>query len=248
MKRLTLVLLAVALASLSSVAEAALPAVTVTDVPGEGQTWSLTLQVLVLMTLLTLLPGIVLAMTSFTRIVIVFSILRQALGTANSPPNQVLIGLSLFLSWFIMAPVLEEAWQQGVSPYLEEEIPAEVAIERAAQPLRGFMLRQTRENDVAMFLDLAGIDDVESTDAIPLRVLIPAFVTSELKTAFQIGFMLFIPFVIIDLLVASVLMSLGMMMVSPMLISLPFKLMLFVLADGWVLLVGTLVSSFGGAG
>lgn len=242
-----LIVLLVMFALLMSVdAQAAMPAVTVTANPDGGQTWSLTLQVLVLMTLLTLLPGIVLAMTSFTRIIVVFSILRQALGTGQAPPNQVMIGLAMFLSWFIMAPVFTQSYEQGVQPYLAEEISAEEAVVRATEPVRGFMLRQTRENDLATFMNLADVPAVESVEDVPLRVLVPAFVTSELKTAFQIGFMLFIPFVIIDLVVASVLMSLGMMMVSPMLISLPFKLMLFVLVDGWVLLVGTLVASFGG--
>lgn len=225
---------------------AGIPAVTIATNPAGGQTWSLTLQVLVLMTALTLLPGIVLAMTSFTRIIVVFSILRQALGTAQAPPNPVLIGLALFLTWFIMGHVLTQSYEDGVKPYLNDKISAEVAMTRAAKPLRHFMLRQTRSQDLTLFMNLAHAQPVQTLDDVPLRVLIPAYVTSELKTAFQIGFMLFVPFVIIDLVVASVLMSMGMMMVSPMLISLPFKLMLFVLVDGWVLLVGTLVQSYGG--
>lgn len=247
MKIFFAILLAIGGLLVADAATAAVPIVEVNQGEG-GETWSLTLQVLVLMTLLTLLPGIVLAMTSFTRIIVVFSILRQALGTGQSPPNQVLLGLALFLSWFIMAPVLTQSYNEGVAPYLAEEIQLEEAIQKASQPMRGFMMRQTRENDLALFLDLAGENDVATPEDVPLRVLIPAFITSELKTAFQIGFLLFIPFVIIDLVVASILMSMGMMMVSPMLISLPFKLMLFVLVDGWVLLIGSLVAGFGAVG
>jgi flagellar biosynthetic protein FliP len=183
-------------------------------------------------------------MTAFTRIVIVLAILRQALGTPTTPPNQVLLGLSLFLTMFVMAPVMSEAYDVGIAPYLAGEQEALPAVENALGPVRNFMLDQTREADLALFSDLGGHEPFDGPEAVPLSVLIPSFITSELKTAFQIGFLIFIPFLVIDLVVASVLMSMGMMMLSPMLISLPFKIMLFVLVDGWALLVGTLASSF----
>jgi flagellar biosynthetic protein FliP len=209
-----------------------------------GQTYSLTLQVLVLMTLLTLLPAILLSMTAFTRIVIVLAILRQALGTPQTPPNQVLLGLALFMTLFVMSPVLTQAWNDGVKPYMDGQLAGEPAMTKTVAPLREFMLKQTRESDLVAFGKISGQGPFESPEAVPLAVLIPTFITSELKTAFQIGFMVFIPFLIIDLVVASVLMSMGMMMLSPMLVSLPFKLMLFVLVDGWTLLMGTLAASF----
>jgi flagellar biosynthesis protein FliP len=212
---------------------------------GGGQTYSLTLQILILMTLLTLLPALLLSMTSFTRIIIVFAILRQALGMPQTPPNQVMVGLALFLTLFIMSPVLQPAWNEGVKPYLDGQVSGEVAMEKTMTPLRGFMLRQVRNSDLETFGKLSGAPAWKGPDDVPMTVLIPSFITSELKTAFQIGFMIFIPFLIIDLVVASVLMSMGMMMLSPMLVSLPFKLMLFVLVDGWALLVGTLAASFG---
>jgi flagellar biosynthetic protein FliP len=221
----------------------ALPAVTVASVGGQ-QTYSLSIQVLALMTALTVLPAIVLSMTAFTRIVIVLAILRQALGTPQTPPNQVLIGLSLFLTLFVMAPVMTRAYDEAVVPYVAGEQDAMTAARNAVVPLRGFMLDQVRESDLALFTDLSGHEPWASPDDIPLAVLIPTFITSELKTAFQIGFLIFIPFLVIDLVVASVLMSMGMMMLSPMLISLPFKIMLFVLVDGWSLLIGTLAASF----
>jgi flagellar biosynthetic protein FliP len=196
------------------------------------------------MTALTLLPAALLAMTSFTRVIVVLAILRQALGTAQTPSNQVLLGLALFLSLFIMAPVLEEAYSAALSPYMEGSIGFEAALENAKLPFRDFMLNQTREADLLMFAELGGYDGFRSAEEVPMKVLLPSFLTSELKTAFQIGFLVFIPFLVIDLVVASVLMSMGMMMLSPMLISLPFKLMLFVLIDGWSLIVGTLASSF----
>ncbi len=220
-----------------------LPALTVGGENGE-QTYSLTIQVLVLMTLLTLLPAVVLSMTSFTRIIIVLAILRQALGTAQSPPNQVLLGLALFLTLFIMAPVADTAWRTGIGPYINGDMPIQQALPAALAPLRDFMLSQTRETDLATFARIGGATQFASPQDVPLRMLVPAFVTSELKTAFQIGFMVFIPFLVIDLVVSSVLMSMGMMMLSPMLISLPFKIMLFVLVDGWTLLVETLAISF----
>jgi flagellar biosynthetic protein FliP len=232
------------LAPLAGFADPGLPALTVQTDGAGGQSYSLSIQVLVLMTMLTVLPAVILSMTSFTRIIIVLAILRQALGTAQSPPNQVIIGLSLILSFFIMAPVLDQAYSHGVAPYLAGTISLEDGLKEGVAPLRQFMMAQTRQSDLALFAHLAGDLQITSPDETPLRLLVPAFVTSELKTAFQIGFLIFIPFVVIDLVVASVLMSMGMMMLSPMLISLPFKLMLFVLVDGWALLIETLASSF----
>lgn len=225
-------------------AQSSIPLLTVEPVSGGGSNYSVTLQVLLLMTLLSLLPAALLAMTSFTRIIVVLAILRQALGTAQTPSNQILLGLALFLSLFIMAPVLEKAYESGLKPYMEESIGLEAALDRVEEPFRDFMLGQTREADLVMFAELGGYDGFLSDEDIPLKVLLPSYITSELKTAFQIGFLIFIPFLVIDLVVASVLMSMGMMMLSPMLISLPFKLMLFVLIDGWSLIVGTLASSF----
>ncbi|HEY8538100.1 MAG TPA: flagellar type III secretion system pore protein FliP [Steroidobacteraceae bacterium] len=221
-----------------------IPAVTVTSGEGGGQTYSLTLQVLLLMTAVTLLPGIVLMMTAFTRIVIVLAILRQALGAGQAPPNQVLIGLALFMTLFVMGPVVDRINTEAVQPYMAGTIDATTAMNRSVEPLKRFMLEQTRESDIATFVRISGGDGFEKPEDVPLRILVPAFATSELKTAFQIGFLLFIPFVIIDLVVASVLMSMGMMMLSPVLISLPFKLMLFVLVDGWALVMTSLAGSF----
>ena len=221
-----------------------IPALNVSGGAADGQTYSVTLEVLALMTVLTLLPAILLMMTSFTRIIIVLAILRQALGTASTPSNQVILGLALFLTLFIMSPVLEQVNDQAIQPYLQDQVSAIDALKVATEPFKTFMLAQTRETDIQMFADIAGVESIESPEATPLRLLLPAFVTSELKTAFQIGFLIFIPFVIIDLVVASVLMSMGMMMLSPLIVSLPFKLMLFVLVDGWALIMGTLASSF----
>jgi flagellar biosynthetic protein FliP len=223
---------------------AGIPAVTVSTAPNGGQQYSLTLQILILMTAVTLLPGIVLMMTAFTRIVIVLAILRQALGAGQAPPNQVLIGLSLFLTFFVMGPVVDKINTDAVQPYMAEQIDATTALELGADPLKRFMLDQTRESDIATFVRISGGKGFEQPEDVPLRILVPAFATSELKSAFQIGFLIFIPFVIIDLVVASALMSMGMMMLSPVLISLPFKLMLFVLVDGWGLVMGTLAASF----
>jgi flagellar biosynthetic protein FliP len=225
-------------------ADIGLTAVTVEPGPNGTETYSLSLQILILMTALTLLPTLLLMMTSFTRIAIVLAILRTAMGTQQTPSNQILIGLSLFLTLFIMQPVFSPIYEQAVSPYMDEKISAQEAINRGAQPLRDFMSQQTRESDLALFLNLSGVDEVESAEKVSFFILMPAFITSELKTAFQIGFLLFIPFLIIDLVVASVLMSMGMMMLSPLIISLPFKLMLFVMIDGWSLIMGTLASSF----
>lgn len=251
---LGLLLLAVLAPELAAAADAApaaadsllkgIPALEVRAAPGGGQTYTLTLQVLALMTALTLLPALLLMMTSFTRIVIVLGILRQALGAGQTPPNQVIIGLSLFLSLFVMSPVLERINAEALVPYRNGQIETTMALERATGPLKQFMLGQTRESDIATFVRISGGQGFERPEDVPLSILVPAFVTSELKTAFLIGFLLFIPFVIIDLVVASVLMSMGMMMLSPVLISLPFKLMLFVLVDGWSLVMGTIAGSF----
>ncbi|OSN01708.1 flagellar biosynthetic protein FliP [Lonsdalea populi] len=209
-----------------------------------AQSWSLPVQTLVLLTSLTFIPAVLLMMTSFTRIIIVLSLLRNAMGTATAPPNQIIVGLSLFLTFFIMSPVITKVYQDAYLPFSQDKISMDVAIDRGSAPVRQFMLRQTRETDLALFTRLADIPPLEGPEAIPMRVLVPAFVTSELKTAFQIGFTVFIPFLIIDLVVASVLMALGMMMVPPATVSLPFKLMLFVLVDGWQLLLSSLVQSF----
>ena len=227
-------------------AEAAPGLTAVTIEPGADGTesWSLSVQALILMTVLTLLPAFLLMMTSFTRITIVLGILRTAMGTAQTPSNQIILGLALFLTIFVMQPVFEQIYETALSPYLEEQISVTDALENASIPLTDFMLKQTREDDLELFLNLSGDSEINSAGDVDFFVLIPAFVTSELKTAFQIGFMLFIPFLIIDLVVASVLMSMGMMMLSPLIISLPFKLMLFVLVDGWTLVLGTLAGSF----
>jgi len=227
-----------------AMAEPGIPAVTLTTAEDGGQSYTITLQILALMTVLTLLPAALMMMTSFTRIIIVLSILRQAMGVQSTPSNQVLIGLSLFLTFFIMHPVFDTAYQEGVRPYMDGEIQMIDAAEKASTPFKQFMLAQTRESDIELFANISGHGVIESAEDVPFTLLLPAFVTSELKTAFQIGFLIFIPFLIIDLVVASVLMAMGMMMLSPMLISLPFKLMLFVLIDGWALLMGTLASSF----
>ncbi len=246
---LLFVLVAVALAlmllpTLSMAAEGVLPAVTVTDNPDGSKTYSATLQILFLMTILSLLPAALIMMTSFTRIIIVLAVLRHAIGLAQSPSNQILIGLALFLTLFVMAPVFEKVNEMAVQPYLADEMNLQDAVVAGSAPFREFMLNQTRDNDLEVFAKISGTEHIASREEIPFTLLLPSFVTSELKTAFQIGFMIFLPFLIIDLVVASVLMAMGMMMLSPMMISLPFKLMLFVLVDGWVLIMGTLASSF----
>lgn len=246
MKRLTLVLFfLLALLPVQQVfAQAGFPAITVTPGAGGSQNYSISIQILALMTMLTLLPAALMMMTSFTRIIIVLSILRQAIGLMQAPSSQTLIGLSLFLTFFIMAPVFDRIYTDAVTPYLEEKMDLQTAVDKASIPLKNFMLGQTRESDISMFARISGKKDIASPKDVPMTILVPAFVTSELKTAFQIGFLLFIPFLIIDLVVSSVLMSMGMMMLSPMIISLPFKLMLFVLVDGWNIIMGTLASSF----
>lgn len=221
-----------------------LEAVQVTTGPDGGKSYTISIQVLALMTAMTMLPALLLSMTAFTRIMIVLAILRQALGTGQTPNNQILLGISLMLTLFVMLPVFDQAYQAGIGPYLAEKIEAGDALERTLAPVRKFMLRQTRESDLELFVRLSGRDDLTSMEEVPLSMLMPAFLTSELKTAFQIGFLLFLPFLVIDLVVASVLMSMGMMMLSPVIISLPFKLMLFVLVDGWALVMETLAASF----
>jgi flagellar biosynthesis protein FliP len=210
----------------------------------DGQSFSLSIQILVMMTLLTLLPALILSTSAFVRIIIVLSILRQALGTAQTPPNQVLLGVALFMTFFVMTPVIDDVWAHSVEPYMDNEISAQVALDQGIKPLRTFMLDQTRDSDVALFAGIAGHGEFATVDDIPTSIVIPSFMVSELKTAFQIGFLIFIPFLVIDLVVSSVLMSMGMLMLSPMLISLPFKIMLFVLVDGWAMLLGSLSASF----
>ena len=237
-------LVIIGLLLIAGVAEAQTAPLAIASDATQGQSFSLSIQILVLMTLLTLLPALVLSTSAFIRIIIVLSILRQALGTAQTPPNQVLLGIALFLTFFVMAPVIGEIRVEAVDPYVDGQITAESAFNAGIQPLRTFMLAQTRESDLQMFANIAGQTSLSSIDEAPLSIVIPSFMVSELKTAFQIGFLIFIPFLIIDLVVSSVLMSMGMMMLSPMLISLPFKIMLFVMVDGWALLLGTLATSF----
>ncbi|MBU1237159.1 MAG: flagellar type III secretion system pore protein FliP [Gammaproteobacteria bacterium] len=244
--RASRLLAAAALLLLPALAAAqAMPTVTSAPAPGGGTQWSMSIQTLLLLTSLSFLPAVALMMTSFTRIIIVFSLLRHALGTQSTPPNQVLVGLALFLTLFVMAPVGDKIYAEAYLPLSENKITFTQALDRGAIPLRGFMLRQVRDGDLALFTKISNQPKPATTDDVPMRVLIPAFVTSELKTAFQIGFMIYIPFLIIDMVVASVLMSMGMMMMSPVMVSLPFKIMLFVLVDGWNLVVSSLVASFG---
>lgn len=239
---LSLVLLALPVMAWAQ--QAGLPAVTSTPAAGGGQTYTLTLQTLLLITGLSVLPAALMMMTSFTRIIIVMSLLRQAIGTQSAPPNQVLIGLSLFLTLFIMGPVFDKIYTDAYQPLSENKINMSQALDKGVAPLKTFMMKQTRQSDLALYVKISNTPALQSPDDVPLRVLVPAFITSELKTAFQISFAIFIPFLIIDMVVASVLMSMGMMMVSPSIVSLPFKLMLFVLVDGWQLLIGSLAQSF----
>jgi len=231
---------------LSAWSQSLLPGVTAASSTDGQTTYSLSIQTLLLLTLLSFLPAMLLLMTGFTRVIIVLGLLRNAMGTGASPPNAVLVGLALFLTFFAMSPVFDQIYTEAYLPLAEERISFEQSLQVAARPLHAFMLHHTRETDLSMFAELAHADTWEQPEQVPLRVLIPAFVTSELKTAFQIGFTLFVPFLIIDLVIASILMALGMMMVPPVTISLPFKLMLFVMADGWHLLLGSLVRSFQG--
>src|SRR3989304_318127 len=222
-----------------------IPTVTIgvgeTEKPGQVST---AIQILFLLTILSLAPAILVMLTSFTRIIVVLSFLRQALGTQQMPPNQILIGLALFLTFFIMSPVWNNINSNALQPYLKEEISQDIALKSASEPLRNFMLKQTREKDLALFVNMAKIEKPNSPADVPLYVIIPAFMISELRVAFQIGFMIYIPFLVLDMVVASVLMSMGMLMLPPIMISFPFKLMLFVLVDGWYLIVGSLVRSF----
>lgn len=220
-------------------------AFSITTTADGQQEYSVNIQILLIMTALGFIPAIVMLMTSFTRIIIVFSILRQAMGLQQAPSNQILLGLALFLTMFIMAPVFERINQEALQPYLNEELTSVQALQQAELPIKQFMLAQTRQTDLEMFIRIAKRTDLQTPEDTPLTILVPAFVTSELKTAFQIGFMIFIPFLIVDVVVASILMSMGMMMLSPLIISLPFKIMLFVLVDGWVLIIGTMANSFG---
>jgi flagellar biosynthetic protein FliP len=231
-------------AATAATAAPAIPAFTTSPAPGGGTAYSLPVQTLLLMTALTFIPAALLMMTSFTRIIIVLSLLRQALGTQTAPPNQVMVGLALFLTLFVMGPTFDRIYSEAYVPLQENRIQMGEAMDKAATPLKGFMLKQTRQSDLALFVKISRTPALQGPDDVPLRVLIPAFITSELKTAFQIGFAIFIPFLIIDMVVASVLMSMGMMMMSPAVISLPMKLMLFVLVDGWQLLLGSLSQSF----
>ena len=225
-------------------AEPGIPAFTATPAPGGGTNYTLPIQTMLLMTALTFIPAALLLMTAFTRIIIVLSLLRQALGTQSAPPNQVMVGLALFLTLFVMGPTFDKIYTDAYLPLQENKINMSVAMDKGAAPLKTFMMKQTRQADLALFVKLSRSPALQGPEDVPLRILVPAFVTSELKTAFQIGFAIFIPFLIIDMVVASVLMSMGMMMMSPAVISLPFKLMLFVLVDGWQLLLGSLAQSF----
>ena len=243
-KSLSQILFATLMVAAPLVSAQGLPAFNASPSEGGGTTYSLTVQTLLLLTALSFLPAMVLMTTCFTRIIIVFALLRTAMGTMTSPPNQVLLGLALFLTFFIMSPIAERVYVEAYQPMSVGEISFDEAMQRAAVPVKGFMLNQVRESDLALFVRLSNTPQVDSPEQLPLRVVIPAYVTSEIKTAFQIGFVIFIPFLIIDMLVASVLMSMGMMMMSPVIVSLPFKIMLFVLIDGWTLLIGSLVQSF----
>lgn len=225
--------------------QAGLPALTSVPGPGGSQTYTLSLQTMLMLTGMSFIPAALLMMSSFTRIVIVLSLLRQAIGTQSAPPNQVIVGLALFLSMFVMGPTLDKVYTEAYLPLSENKISMGQALDKGTQPLKAFMLAQTRQSDLALFVKISRSPALQSPDDVPLRILVPAFVTSELKTAFQIGFAIFIPFLIIDMIVASVLMSMGMMMMSPAVVSLPFKIMLFVLVDGWALLIGSLAQSFG---
>ena len=214
------------------------------DLGQGGSTTSTIVQLIALITVLSLAPSLLIMVTSFTRIVIVLSFLRTALGTQQTPPNQVLIAIALFLTFFIMTPTLTEINKIALDPYLEGELPAKTALSKGSNTLKEFLVKNTRENDLSMFTDLIGNEGYRDHEDIPLTVILPAFITSELKTAFQIGFLLFLPFLVIDMVIASILMSLGMMMLSPMLVALPFKLLLFVLVDGWAMTVGSLVATY----
>jgi flagellar biosynthetic protein FliP len=239
-----LLLLSLLVMAVPALAQTGLPLLAGTPTPGGGQSYTLPIQTLLFLTSLTFIPAALLMMTSFIRVAIVLSLLRQALGTMQSPPNQVIVGLSLFLTFFIMGPVFDRAFKEAYQPFAEDKITFNQAVEKGVIPFKEFMMRQTRQKDLALFVELSNSPKPNTPEEVSLKVLVPAFVTSELKTAFQIAFMVFIPFLIIDMVVASILMAMGMMMVSPVMISLPFKIMLFVLVDGWTLLISSLVQSF----
>jgi flagellar biosynthesis protein FliP len=242
---MTRVLAGLALAAAGALASAPAGAQTLSLELGDGGGMTAQLvRLVVLVTVLSLAPSILVMVTSFTRIIVVLAFLRSALGLQQTPPNAVLVSLALFTTAFVMAPTLEQTWQEGLVPLIEEEIGEQEAFERAMAPLRTFMLAQVREKDLELFLDISGIGDLARPEEVPLRALIPAFMISELKRAFEIGFLIFVPFLIIDMVIASILMSMGMMMLPPVLISLPFKLIFFVLVDGWYLVIGSLVQSF----
>lgn len=243
MKRFLSLFALLLMPALVSAADAGIPFMNATQAGG-GTAYTLPIQTLLFLSALSFLPAILLMMTAFTRIVIVLSLLRQALGTMQAPPNQVIVGLSLFLTFFVMSPVLDKIYTQAYQPYSEQKMTFNQALEKGAVPLKEFMLKQTRQKDLAFFIEASGSAKPNGPEDVGLKVLVPAYVTSELKTAFQIGFLVLIPFLVIDLVVATVLMAMGMMMVSPVVISLPFKLMLFVLVDGWTLLMGSLIQSF----
>lgn len=244
MRRAVLVLAVLCLGMSDALAQTEVPLLT-SESDGEGgQTFSAKLELLAVLTVLSILPALFMTMTAFTRIIVVLGLLRQGIGTQQTPSNQVLIGLAFFLTVFVMSPVISKSYDNGVEPYMEDEMATTEAVKAAAQPFRQFMLEQVRSEDLMLFARLGGYDGFESREGIPFSVLMPAFATSELKTAFQIGFLILIPFLIIDLVVSAVLMSMGMVMLSPLIISLPFKLMLFVLVDGWSLIMGTLARSF----
>ena len=221
-----------------------MPALTSSVGENAEATYSLSLQILVLMTVLTVVPSIVLGMTAFTRVIIVLSILRQALGTQQTPPNQVLIAIALFITFYVMSPIFEVLYDTAINPYLEGTKTAQMALAIGTDLLKEFMVANTRSDTMNMFAEMAGEGPFQDTQSIPLSIVLPSFITSELKTAFEIGFLIFLPFLVIDIVIASILMSLGMMMLSPMLISLPFKLLLFVLVDGWAMTIGSLSSTF----
>ena len=244
MKIPRLLMLIALLAFSAGVCAEGFPMVSVINDGSQATRYSASLELVALMTTLSLLPSLLLMMTPFTRIIIVLSLLRQALGTGQTPPNQVLVGLSLFLSFFIMSPVLTSVYDQAVVPYFGNSMPFDKALAAAESPIREFMLKQTRREEIASFQQIANKKKAPDAQSVPFSTLVPAFITSELKSAFTIGFLIYIPFVVIDLVVASALMSLGMMMLSPMMISMPFKLMLFVLVDGWSLTMGSLAASF----
>ncbi|QDE33275.1 flagellar type III secretion system pore protein FliP [Shewanella polaris] len=242
---LLVALIAIGLSPSAFAQDGVLPALTVTTGADGTTEYSVTMQILLLMTAMSFIPAMVIMLTSFTRIIVVLSILRQALGLQQTPSNQVLIGISLFMTFFIMAPVFDKIYAEAVEPYINETLTLTQAYDVGKEPIKKFMLSQVRTTDLQTFIEISGYKDIQSPEQTPMSVVIPAFITSELKTAFQIGFMLFVPFLVLDLVVASILMAMGMMMLSPMIVSLPFKIMLFVLVDGWGLVMGTLANSFG---